>query len=360
MKKSTKDRKSCEKELEYRLECHTLLRDMIHLRWKYRDTPAGFRTEEAYEKALRDWEEEDKRLREKGIYTLKSVRPGHMQYFAGREKELAYIRSCLEEGRGPVFLYGMGGVGKTTVAAAYAERYVQEYENVLFLYYDGSIRSLMADDNRVQRQHTLVVLDNCNLSDRERDREMQSFLELPGHILVAGRKRNEALFPVSLEIRPFQEKEELEQLLECHAPGRLTGTQREELWDYAEKIHYLTLPLVMKMRSLGAGENGIGWKKDLLEFKKGLLAAFHLKEQGRDREALAITEEMLDGLELYTMGGHVEMIEARELAGDRYMRNGYREKVQEQYGIALELLNKHTFDLDPAKRIEKKLLRSRM
>ena len=115
MKKSTKDRKSCEKELEYRLECHTLLRDMIHLRWKYRDTPAGFRTEEAYEKALRDWEEEDKRLREKGIYT--------------------YIRSCLEEGRGPVFLYGMGGVGKTTVAAAYAERYVQEYENVLFLYY---------------------------------------------------------------------------------------------------------------------------------------------------------------------------------------------------------------------------------
>ena len=82
MKKSTKDRKSCEKELEYRLECHTLLQDMIHLRWTYRDTPAGFRTEEAYEKALRDWEEEDKRLREKGIYTLKSVRPGHMQYFA--------------------------------------------------------------------------------------------------------------------------------------------------------------------------------------------------------------------------------------------------------------------------------------
>lgn len=88
--------------------------------------------------------------------------------------------------------------------------------------------------------------------------------------------------------------------------------------------------------------------------------ARNLEKQGKDREALAITEEMLDGLELYTMGGHVEMIEARELAGDRYMRNGYREKAQEQYGIALELLNKHTFDLGPAKRIEKKLLRSRM
>ena len=47
----------------------------------------------------------------------------------------------------------------------------------------------------------------------------------------------------------------------------------------------------------------------------------NLEKQGKDREALAITEEMLDGLELYTMGGHVEMIEARELAGDRYMRN---------------------------------------
>lgn len=86
----------------------------------------------------------------------------------------------------------------------------------------------------------------------------------------------------------------------------------------------------------------------------------NLEKQGKDREALAITEEMLDGLELYTMGGHVEMIEARGLAGDRYMRNGYREKAQEQYGIALGLLNKHTFELDPAKRIEKKLLRSRM
>ena len=84
-----------------------------------------------------------------------------------------------------------------------------------------------------------------------------------------------------------------------------------------------------------------------------------LEKQGRDREALAITEEMLDGLELYTMGGHVEMIEARELAGDRYMRNGYREKAKEQYGIALDLLNKHTFDFGLTKRIEKKLFGSR-
>lgn len=703
MKESTKDRRSCEKELEYRLECHTLLRDMIDLRWKYRDTPAGFQTEGEYEKALRGWEEEDKRLREKGIYSLRSVKPENMQYFTGREKELAGIRSSLKEGRGPVLLYGMGGVGKTTVAAAYAKRYGEEYENVLFLYYDGSIRRLIADDNRVQiremiyeperyksrlryyrkkmealrqimrRQSTLVVLDNCNLSDRERDREIRSFLELPGHILVTGRKRDETLFPVSLEIRPFREKEELEQLQRCYVPGMLTGAEQEELWDYAEKIHYLTLPLVMKMRSLGTGEGGIGWKKDLLEFKKGLLATFHLKKaellllmylaimpaegvplelylewsgadtgtlrrfqdalliscqkegdqqmmrmhpliaeavlkempptaakcrklllnvwkhmkgydscdkesvwtrsnrqnqregpyvfallralsgpvpwmaeaydglitwlwlmrydreaeeeslrlyeavkkyygpehqitgmtmirtaavywntgrreesfpwyergyqtlkeapsynedyahqlataahklatnvwmfqrdyekalsfldeslklwkdlgcpdtpkwrdliwvhamrsrshclmelgrmeeaeqqwqelermvpdhfrfsanwrifqdfrarslekQGRDREALAITEEMLDGLELYTMGGHVEMIEARELAGDRYMRNGYREKAKEQYGIALDLLNKHTFDFSLTKRIEKKLFGSR-
>lgn len=63
-----------------------------------------------------------------------------------------------------------------------------------------------------------------------------------------------------------------------------------------------------------------------------------LERQGREEEALAMTEEMLDGLEICTINEHVELVEAREKAADRFMRYGYVEKAQEQYQIIAQIL----------------------
>lgn len=295
MKRQRDDREH-KRELEDRLKHHGLFREMIGLRWKYRDTPAGFRTRADFESALRSWEEEDQRLREKGIYSIRSVRPEKVRRFVGRREELAFIRRKLETDESPVLLYGMGGVGKTTIAAAYAEQYGGEYENVLFLYYDSSIRSLILNDNRVQireliyqpeihgsrlryyrkklnalrqimcMQRTLVILDNCNLFDPKADPEIRTFLKLPAHILVTGRKKEDTCFSAALKIMPFQKREELEQLVRCYAPERLTEEEEQELWSFAGKVHYLTLPLVMKMRCL---ELETVQQTEFLKFKKG-------------------------------------------------------------------------------------------
>lgn len=149
------DKRDPDTELKNRLEHHGLLREMIDLRWKYKDTPAGFQSRREFEETLLDWQREDQKLRKKGMYSVKSVKPEKMQQFVGRREELAFIHKNLEEGKGPVLLYGMGGVGKTAIVSAYAEQYGHEYENVLFLYYDGSIRSLLTDDNRVQIRELL-------------------------------------------------------------------------------------------------------------------------------------------------------------------------------------------------------------
>ncbi len=71
--------------------------------------------------------------------------------------------------------------------------------------------------------------------------------------------------------------------------------------------------------------------------------ARNLERQGREKEAIAITEEMLDGLEQYTINEHVELVEARKLAGDRFMRYGYKEKAQEQYQIIAGISTRISF-----------------
>lgn len=49
--------------------------------------------------------------------------------FTGRDAELRQIHSVLSEGNNTVFLTGMGGIGKSEIARAYAKEYKDQYKN---------------------------------------------------------------------------------------------------------------------------------------------------------------------------------------------------------------------------------------
>lgn len=73
-----------------------------------------------------------------------SVAPKH--FFVGRDTELEQIHQLLEED--PVlFLHGMGGIGKTEIAKAYAVKYKDCYDTVLFANYRGSILDMVIGDD---------------------------------------------------------------------------------------------------------------------------------------------------------------------------------------------------------------------
>ena len=57
------------------------------------------------------------------------------EYFCARQKELAEIHSKLsgDGSRRTVILYGLGGIGKTQLAIAYAKRHRADYSAVFWL-----------------------------------------------------------------------------------------------------------------------------------------------------------------------------------------------------------------------------------
>jgi hypothetical protein len=60
-------------------------------------------------------------------YAVSNVPINVPLHFLGRDEELAAIDRALKERPGRAVLYGLRGVGKTTLAAAYAERHRQDY-----------------------------------------------------------------------------------------------------------------------------------------------------------------------------------------------------------------------------------------
>ncbi|MBR3348494.1 MAG: ATP-binding protein [Solobacterium sp.] len=115
-------------------------------------------------------------------------------YFCGREEYLKKIHNMFSEGKRVIFLYGIGGIGKTEIAREYASVYKNEYDVIIYAVYEGSIRDLIIKDmpfetkppldrltingehesdeayfrrkldliKKVSDQRTLIIIDNFN------------------------------------------------------------------------------------------------------------------------------------------------------------------------------------------------------
>ena len=142
--------------------------------------------------------------------------------FYGREAELTAIRQFLRENeRRAVSLYGMGGIGKSTLARQYLAAFPAEWDAVLWLYDRGDLAETLADDSLVQintvtrvkeestgeylkrklqalaalagNQRVLLVLDNFSAGHLE---QLQPIQGIGMTVLLISRERMpEGLFP---------------------------------------------------------------------------------------------------------------------------------------------------------------------
>ena len=140
--------------------------------------------------------------------------------FIGREEELAVIDSCLKEDR-IVFVYGVGGSGKTEIAKRYIHKYASESDAVIFARYESTLQDLitseryfdiegfarkkingesegdeqfairkLAEIKRLSTPNTLIVLDNF---DTAGDPLLEDFLAGPYRVLITTRTNFEDL-----------------------------------------------------------------------------------------------------------------------------------------------------------------------
>ena len=108
--------------------------------------------------------------------------PKPCRHFIGRENDLEQIHKVLKE-NDKVFLTGVAGIGKSELAKMYAQKYKNEYTNILYLRYCENLKQMIADcdfaddtdnnaDSRFERhsrffrslkEDTLIIIDNFDI-----------------------------------------------------------------------------------------------------------------------------------------------------------------------------------------------------
>ncbi|MEM7112524.1 MAG: NB-ARC domain-containing protein [Chloroflexota bacterium] len=192
-------------------------------------------------------------------------------YFVGREAELAEVRLALTKGRQTAvcLLYGMAGVGKTSVAAqlAYQLRehfadgvlwarldssdtmailatFAQAYQQDVSQYHDVASRSRVVR-NLLTNKQTLIVLDNAQTSE-----QIEPLLPPTGRcrVIVTTRQQNLAILAGAkrLEIRPFSPNQTTALTLFTQILGEARVQQSADLLNQiAADLGYLPLALVI-------------------------------------------------------------------------------------------------------------------
>ena len=86
----------------------------------------------------------------------------------GRSNDIELISKEFLSGKKIVFLHGVGGIGKSTLAVAYANEYQQKYDAVLFLRYRDSLEALLDE----------IDIYNCETaSSKEKRKVLRDLLD---------------------------------------------------------------------------------------------------------------------------------------------------------------------------------------
>lgn len=113
--------------------------------------------------------------------------PKPCKTFSGREKELSALDEMLKA-NDKIFVYGIGGIGKSEFVKAYISLHKKEYKNILYLTYESNLRTTIAgilfkDDVpqetiaarferhseylKLLKSDSLVVIDNFDILPHE-------------------------------------------------------------------------------------------------------------------------------------------------------------------------------------------------
>ena len=137
------------KDFNYQEQLLLWKKNQLLLQKKYADTPPGFFSAEAEKAAWAAWEEEYTRFQEHMHFKVNDTAlPSVSSPLIGREEELTAVRDTLASFH-TVFLYGIGGIGKTAIALTYIARHRPAYDHVLYIVTGKGILQAVCDDTSV-------------------------------------------------------------------------------------------------------------------------------------------------------------------------------------------------------------------
>lgn len=163
--------------------------------------------------------------------------------FIGRSSELQQIHNLFTSGRNTVFLTGMGGIGKSEIAKAYAQMHRDLYTTVVFASYETDLLHLIASDQAIPvenlqqasatggqgetieayfdrkmkvlrsivNDNTLLIIDNF---DVESDVRLKEVAKLPCKLLFTSRTDFSVYGYACVNVGPMEDFEDLVTLMQ--------------------------------------------------------------------------------------------------------------------------------------------------
>ena len=194
-------------------------------------------------------------------------------FFVGREAELEKIHATLEQER-VLFLQGMGGIGKSEIAKAYANTYKSHYDTVVFATYQGSLLDMViGEEIRIKgirrssaygedaesaevyfarklqtlkdlsNERTLLIVDNFDTKD---DPYLEDFVSGPYRLLFTTRVAHKD-YPC-LKVGPIEDFEKLRQIFIKNCEQELSRAEQQTVDKIIRLVngHTITIELIAK------------------------------------------------------------------------------------------------------------------
>lgn len=202
--------------------------------------------------------------------------------FIGRSSELQQIHNLFSTGSNAVFLTGMGGIGKSEIAKAYARNHHDLYSTVVFATYETDLLHLIADDRvfpvenlqqaaptggqgetteayfsrklkilrALVNERTLLIIDNF---DVESDPHLQEILQLPCKLLWTTRTDFSAYGYDTVKVGPLEHIEDLVTLMQWTDRIYSDPQDLEAIHEIIRLLEYHTYAICLTAAQMKAG-----------------------------------------------------------------------------------------------------------
>lgn len=202
--------------------------------------------------------------------------------FIGRVEEMNRIFEILSQGNNTVFLSGMGGIGKSEVARAFAQKNRETYKKVVMMSFQGSILEMVTDDRTLSikgcsrgginggqteneedyyvRKYntlksvvgydTLLIIDNFDI---EEDEHLNDIIDLPCNKIFTTRVNFEEMGYPTIFINAMDPEKELLPLMEKMDHRYIKDEDREKALQIIRVLDNHTYAVSLTASQMRAG-----------------------------------------------------------------------------------------------------------
>lgn len=184
----------------------------------------------------------------------------------GREDELIEIDKALDRNNF-VFIYGMGGIGKSEVSKMYASKYREKYHTIQFIQYTEGIKDLILamsfsninekdyyEDGKLDLESlyinkvnlinnfdegNLIIVDNFNVSYDKNIQDIISVGKNKHKVIFTTRNTNEDYEDKYINLKPMKEKECIRLFYDFYSSGIVK--EEETVKELLKLVDYNTL-----------------------------------------------------------------------------------------------------------------------